>query len=364
MKNLIPLALLALASAACSLGLPPPEGPAAPAECDEPGAPTYANFGGPFLQTNCTSCHSSALPAGARQGAPLSSNLDNADDIIDQMDRILVRTVEQETMPPAARTSDAERERLALWLECGAPGVEDAVPPPTSPPAEGEGEGEGEGEPDIQPNPEPTEHDPSDLVVASIDPAKGVRLEWTDNSDIDAAFIVDRCEGAGCENFAPVLYFEVPEHDHAVDAFVEPSKTYRYRVYVIFPDPATQFGISGASNIVDVTTPAEPFTVFQVDPGPAEGEQATELTANIEGSAVALSWADNSERDVGYLVQLCAGEGCEEFQTIDGVGDGLLAYTHVGVGPGQYRYRVIAVTFTPDGIIGLGASEPVSVTVE
>ncbi len=76
-----------------------------------------------------------------------------------------------------------------------------------------------------------------------------VRLAWADNATTETGYIVERCSGSGCANFAAVA--TVPANSVAhTDAAVSRNTTYRYRV------AATRNGVnSGYSNIVAVRTP-------------------------------------------------------------------------------------------------------------
>lgn len=81
----------------------------------------YDNFGAPFVTNWCRGCHSSAVPAGMRQRAPIDVNFDDADDVRAWSERIAVRAATATpTMPPAGGPSTEERKLLVEWLACGA----------------------------------------------------------------------------------------------------------------------------------------------------------------------------------------------------------------------------------------------------
>ncbi len=83
---------------------------------------TYQTFGHPFVLDWCRGCHSSALPDGMRQGAPLDVNLDDLDHVRMWSAEIASRVAgPMPTMPPADGPSTEERELLAEWIRCGAP---------------------------------------------------------------------------------------------------------------------------------------------------------------------------------------------------------------------------------------------------
>lgn len=94
--------------------------------CPDDSFLTYENFGGPFMLSYCTTCHSSMLPADMRQGSPIGANFDGIDDIREQAPQIWLRAADQNiNMPPVGPPGDEERARLGEWLACGAPTAAD-----------------------------------------------------------------------------------------------------------------------------------------------------------------------------------------------------------------------------------------------
>jgi hypothetical protein len=101
--------------------------------CPPDNTLTWRSFGGGFLLTWCTGCHSSTLAADARQGAPDDINFDSHA-AFKPHDRLVYERAVLEAhavataanasaspMPPAGLPSDADRKRLAQWIACGAP---------------------------------------------------------------------------------------------------------------------------------------------------------------------------------------------------------------------------------------------------
>lgn len=82
---------------------------------------TYETFGAPFMANWCNGCHSSALPPGMRQDAPVGVDFDTLDLIRAQALTIVRTTADIRTMPPEGGPSDDERAMLATWMRCGAP---------------------------------------------------------------------------------------------------------------------------------------------------------------------------------------------------------------------------------------------------
>lgn len=76
-------------------------------------------MGAPFVLTYCTACHSASTLD--RHGAPAEVDLETWGEVQRWLDRIEVRAVDQQTMPPSGGPPDAELATFADWLACGAP---------------------------------------------------------------------------------------------------------------------------------------------------------------------------------------------------------------------------------------------------
>lgn len=90
--------------------------------CPPGGTPlTYESFGKGFMDAYCQSCH--AAHAVERYGAPGGYAFDTVDDVRRLRARIFVRAAGPNvSMPPGPNDpSNAERDKLADWLACGAP---------------------------------------------------------------------------------------------------------------------------------------------------------------------------------------------------------------------------------------------------
>lgn len=102
--------------------------------CDTSSTLSYESFGGPFFLNWCTGCHSSKIPEGSRQDAPVEINFDSIADIRSHQSRIFDKAVHSHKMPPAGGPNDVERELLGQWLGCGAPSTTEGFDPPDAPP--------------------------------------------------------------------------------------------------------------------------------------------------------------------------------------------------------------------------------------
>lgn len=102
-------------------------GAAMPIDDDPCAAPgSWTRTGQPFVLTWCTGCHSAGRVGTDRYGAPDGVDLDTLADAVAWQDRILAR-IGDGTMPPGGGPPAAERERLAVWLACGAPGSDSSL---------------------------------------------------------------------------------------------------------------------------------------------------------------------------------------------------------------------------------------------
>lgn len=87
--------------------------------CDREPPLSYENFGRGFMGVHCAGCHSSLNPAGHRKGAPSGVDLDTQAGVLQWAYRTEARALgDAPDMPPGGGPSEAERERLAEWLQC------------------------------------------------------------------------------------------------------------------------------------------------------------------------------------------------------------------------------------------------------
>lgn len=87
--------------------------------CDRVPPLTYETFGKGFIEQNCTGCHSSYLTTVEdRNYAPPSVNLNTYADIVYWVDRVDVRTLVDQDMPPAGGISEDTRAMVKEWLTC------------------------------------------------------------------------------------------------------------------------------------------------------------------------------------------------------------------------------------------------------
>jgi uncharacterized membrane protein len=114
-------------SLAFALGCPAEStGEATGSSCSEDSTLTYESFVAPFMESYCTRCHGSSVPANQRHGAPLDHNFDTLEGVLEFREHVEHRAASgpdavNTAMPPSGpRPSDEERRLLGEWLACVA----------------------------------------------------------------------------------------------------------------------------------------------------------------------------------------------------------------------------------------------------
>jgi len=78
---------------------------------------SWDSWGANFFATYCDSCHASGTLE--RYGAPESVTFDTLEEVRDQRERIEVRTLEEQDMPPTGGVLEDELFLLDIFLRCG-----------------------------------------------------------------------------------------------------------------------------------------------------------------------------------------------------------------------------------------------------
>ncbi|HSA94392.1 MAG TPA: fibronectin type III domain-containing protein [Terriglobales bacterium] len=185
-------------------------------------------------------------------------------------------------------------------------------------------------------------NDPSVLSAGAVSSSQ-INLTWTDNSDNEDGFRLERCTGtaAFCDgnpgNFSQIV--ELPANSNAYnDTGLSDSTTFAYRVRAF-----NGAGNSGYSSTADATTQAPP------PPPPAPPAAPSNLSA-VAGSAgnsrfVDLTWTDNSSDESNFVLERCQTNkrGVCNFAVIATPVAGATAYTDNSVSRRKtYRYRIKA----------------------
>jgi titin len=162
-----------------------------------------------------------------------------------------------------------------------------------------------------------------------------VNLSWTDASDDETAFRVERSTDG--INF---MLLGTPDANTRSwsDLTVRSGTNYHYRVAAQNDD-----GISAYSNVAIVATPA-------VVPRPPTGLEASAISR----SQISLSWRDNSDNEDGFRIER-ARDGAD-FVEIASVGPDISSYLDLPADSTSFQYRVRAFN-------GIGTSSPSNAAV-
>src|SRR5271154_5900935 len=169
---------------------------------------------------------------------------------------------------------------------------------------------------------------PTNLTASATGPAQ-INLSWTASTELGGTigqYLVERCQGAGCANFAQVGTTAATSYN---DAGLTGSTSYTYRVRA----SDTSNNLGPYSTTATATTSAPVLTA------------PSNLNATATSSSqINLTWTASTESGgtiSGYLVERCQGAGCANFTQ---VGTSTTAsYNNTGLTAStSYSYRVRA----------------------
>jgi YD repeat-containing protein len=156
-----------------------------------------------------------------------------------------------------------------------------------------------------------------------------ISLSWTASTDNVGvtAYLVERCQGAGCSNFAQVTSTVSLTYNNT-GLTVLTSYSYRVRAR----DAANNK--SGYSNVVTVVTPdtTKPSTPGTITP------------TVVSSSQIDLTWVASTDNVgvTGYQIDRCTGTSCSNYVQI--ATSTTNAFSNTGLAANtNYRYRVRAV---------------------
>jgi thermitase len=170
---------------------------------------------------------------------------------------------------------------------------------------------------------------PSNLGATPVSGTR-INLSWTDNSNDEDGFTIERCQGANCQSFAQVASVGADAVFYA-DTGLAVGTTYGYRVRALKAN-GVYSGYTGAIAATTWSPPAAPSLLG---------------AAPISGSQINLSWTDNSNNEDGFTVERCQGANCQSFAQVASLGAGVVSYADAGLAGGTtYGYRVRAFRST------------------
>jgi subtilisin family serine protease len=176
-------------------------------------------------------------------------------------------------------------------------------------------------------------------LVATATSSTQITLDWTDTSDNETGFAVERCAGSGCTNFSEIARVN-PNIITFADTGLTPQSTFRYRVLAF-----NGAGNSKYTNIADATTQAPP----PPSPPPPPSAPTNLTSSTVSYNQINLNWSDNSTNEDGFRLERCDGTlaNCvldTNFVQIVQLGANVISFSNVGLqGQTTYTYRVRAL---------------------
>jgi len=172
-------------------------------------------------------------------------------------------------------------------------------------------------------------------VVAVANNPSQTTLSWTPSAEIGgtqisgaiATYLVERCQGVGCTNFAQIATTSVPAF---TDTSMAPSSTYNYRVR--------------AEDTTGATGPYSSVVTVSTSTGSLPTAPGNLTTTGISSTQINLSWTASTETGgtiSDYLIERCQGLGCTNFaQVATSVST---TYSDTALTAPVYNYRVRAM---------------------
>jgi len=167
---------------------------------------------------------------------------------------------------------------------------------------------------------------PANLVATPLSDIE-IRLTWTDASNNEKGFKVERCQGANCTNFVQITTVGVNVTGYT-NTGLSLDTVYRYRIraYNDFAD----------STYTDIVT-AKTF-------GPPAAPSGLSVVATPNSSSkLSLSWTDPGNEETGFKLERCIGSGCTNFAEIGALPANTVDYMDKGLQANTlHRYRIRA----------------------
>ncbi|MHB1455501.1 MAG: fibronectin type III domain-containing protein [Armatimonadota bacterium] len=173
---------------------------------------------------------------------------------------------------------------------------------------------------------------PTSLAASAVSGSQ-INLTWTDNSNNESGFIVERAaSSSGAFTAIATLGSNITTYSNTG---LSASTTYFYRVCA-----ANSAGNSAYTNTASAATSAAPVTK-PAAPG-------TLAASAVSASRIDLTWTDNSNNESEFKVERAATSG-GAFTVIATVGSGITTYSNTGLSASTtYYYRVCATNSAGD----------------
>src|SRR5271155_2844953 len=175
---------------------------------------------------------------------------------------------------------------------------------------------------------------PTNLTASATGPAQ-INLSWTASTELGGTigqYLVERCQGAGCANFAQVGTTAATSYN---DAGLTGSTSYTYRVRA----SDTSNNLGPYSTTASATTSAPVLTA----PSNLDATDSSSSQINLAWTASTESGGTISE----YLVERCEGAGCTNFVQVGT--SATTTYNDTGLAASTtYTYQVRATDASND----------------
>ena len=168
---------------------------------------------------------------------------------------------------------------------------------------------------------------PANLAAQAIS-AQQIDLKWSDQSSNETGFLIERCAGAGCDNFAQIASAPADATSFS-DTGLAAGTSYRYRVRATNGTSQSEYStIASAATLAAIPPPQTP----------------TSLAAQaISAHQIELQWNDQSDNETGFLIERCADAGCSNFTQVGATAANITSFSDTDLTAGtSYSYRVRA----------------------
>jgi hypothetical protein len=175
---------------------------------------------------------------------------------------------------------------------------------------------------DVTTSPLPTPPNPPSNLVATPVAINEIDLTWTDNSNNEDAFFIERAPGTSTKWAQIAKVGPNVTSYHNID--LPPSTGYSYRV-----QSSGKVGVSAYSN-----------TAYAVTLGTPPAAPTSLVATAVSTSEIDLTWTDNSANETGFRIERAPG-GTTNFVEIATVGANVASYHDVSLPSGTpYSYQV------------------------
>ncbi|MBI5142241.1 MAG: DUF2341 domain-containing protein [Nitrospirae bacterium] len=168
---------------------------------------------------------------------------------------------------------------------------------------------------------------PSGLTATAANTTT-INLSWVDNTGVETGFVVERCSGAGCSDFAQTGTVGANVTTYS-DTSVCANTSYSYRVKAVkatAPAWDSNYTLTASATTQNPATP-------------------TGLSADrMSEESIRLTWTLTTTDETGFEIDRCSGVGCDfSTSTTMTAASAVNTYTDTQLTPDTtYRYRVRA----------------------